>query len=732
MAMNDLLTGLNPPQEEAVQCSDGPLLILAGAGSGKTRALTRRVAWLIREHGVAPWQILAVTFTNKAAGEMRERVGELLGSSEGLWVSTFHSACVRILRQDISRLGYDSHFSIYDDQDQERLLKQVLKEMNIPEKTLKARAAASAIDSAKNKGYYPEQVPRDDHYAELTAKVYARYQQRLQESNALDFNDLLLLTLRLFEDCPEALHYWQERFRYILVDEFQDTNKVQYRLVWLLAEKHRNLCVVGDDDQSIYSWRGAEVGNILGFESDFPGCKIIRLEQNYRSSQNILDAAQAVVDKNIGRKGKELWTENPKGEPLTIEALPDDLEEGRFIAKEISRLQQAGRHLRDIAIFYRTNAQSRVLEESLRSHNLPYVMFGGVKFYSRLEVKDVLAYLRILINPADSVSARRVINVPGRGIGSVTIDKIAVFTEEAGGFLPACKMALENGALPNAAAKKVAQFVTLINDFHSRLEKQEFPQLAADLIEETGYGPQLRSERTEEARNRLDNLEQLLAGMEEHASTAGSLVEYLEQISLITDLDSYDPSLDRVTLMTLHAAKGLEFPVAFMAGMEEGVFPHSRAGYGGDEFEEERRLCYVGMTRAMDKLYLTHARRRRTYGSYQYNPPSAFLSDIPSGIPKHPAAEGLQHASGHNLASVFEQLGEQAAFDEPDFTDDEVRVVPDAEEGLRLGMNVRHVKFGVGVVRRIEGQGDSQKVIVYFHSIGPKKLLLKFAGLEPA
>jgi len=731
--MNDLLTGLNPPQEEAVRHGDGPLLILAGAGSGKTRALTRRVAWLIREHGVAPRQILAVTFTNKAAGEMRERVTDLLGSADGLWVSTFHSACVRILRQDISRLGYDSHFSIYDDQDQERLLKQVLKEMNIPEKTLKARAAAAAIDSAKNKGLYPDQVPRNDHYAELTAKVYEVYQQRLQESNALDFNDLLLQTLRLFEDCPEALQYWQERFHYVMVDEFQDTNKVQYRLVWLLAEQHRNLCVVGDDDQSIYSWRGAEVSNILDFEGDFPGCKVIRLEQNYRSSQTILGAAQAVVDKNIGRKGKELWTENPKGEPLTIEACPDDVEEGRFVAREVKRLKQAGRHLRDIAIFYRTNAQSRVLEESLRSHNLPYVMFGGLKFYSRLEVKDVLAYLRILVNPADSVSARRVINVPGRGIGAVTIDKIAVYTDAAGGFLPACKVAVENGALPNAAAKKVAAFVALIDDFTARLENQSFPQLAADLVEETGYGPQLRSEKTEEARNRLDNLEQLLAGMEEHAATAGSLSEYLEQISLITDLDSYDPSLDRVTLMTLHAAKGLEFPVVFMAGMEEGVFPHSRAGYGGDEFEEERRLCYVGMTRAMDKLYLTHARRRRTYGSYQYNPPSIFLADIPSGLPQHPAAEGLQHTASHNLASVFEQIGEQAAFDGPDdFPDDEVRVVPDAEDGLRLGMNVRHVKFGVGVVRRIEGQGDNQKVIVYFHSIGPKKLLLKFAGLEPA
>ncbi len=732
--MSDLLANLNPPQQEAVRHGDGPLLILAGAGSGKTRALTRRIAWLIREHGVTPRQILAVTFTNKAAAEMRERVEALLGTAEGLWVSTFHSACVRILRQDIGRLGYDTRFTIYDDQDQERLLRQILKELNVPEKSLKPRAAAAAIDAAKNRGLYPEAVPRNDHYAQLTATVYEKYQLRLQEANALDFNDLLLLTLRLFDECPEALQSWQDRFRHILVDEFQDTNMVQYRLVRMLAERHRNLCVVGDDDQSIYSWRGAEVGNILGFEADFPGCRIIRLEQNYRSSQTILDAAQAVVDRNVGRKGKSLWTENPKGEPLTIETCPDDVEEGRFISREIRRLQRAGRHLRDIAVFYRTNAQSRVLEEALRSEGLPYVMFGGVKFYSRLEVKDVLAYLRVLVNPADSISAMRVVNVPGRGIGAATIDKISAFTSEAGGFLPACRLALDRGSLPAAAANKVAAFVALLDDFSSRLEEHPFPRLAADLIEETGYGPQLRSEKTEEARSRLDNLEQLLAGMEEHAATAGSLSEYLEQISLITDLDSYDPSLDRVTLMTLHAAKGLEFPVVFMAGMEEGVFPHARVGYGGDAFEEERRLCYVGMTRAMDKLYLTHARRRRTYGSYQYNPPSIFLSDIPTPLPERPAAAGMQHAVGHNLASVFEQLGEQAAADVQDdfFEEDEVRVVPDAEDGLRLGMNVRHVKFGVGVVRRIEGQGDNQKVVVYFRSIGPKKLLLKFAGLEPA
>ena len=732
--MSELLEGLNPPQIEAVRQVDGPLLILAGAGSGKTRALTRRVAWMIRECSIQPYEILAVTFTNKAAGEMRERVGELLDSAEGLWVSTFHSACVRILRRDINHLGFDSHFTIYDDSDQERLLKDVLKQLDVPERFMKPRAAAAAIDSAKNRGLFPNDLPGTDPQSELVAQVYDRYQKRLQQANALDFGDLLLQTQRLFDEHPKVLDTWRHRFRYIMVDEFQDTNRIQYNLVRSLASGHGNLCVVGDDDQSIYSWRGAEVGNILGFEQDFPGTHIIRLEQNYRSSQTILAAAQAVVDRNAKRKEKELWTENPSGEKLTLETLPDDVEEARYIADEIAKLHRNGRRkLRDISVFYRTNAQSRVLEEALRSQNLPYVMFGGVKFYSRMEVKDILAYLRLLINPVDSIAARRIINIPARGIGATTVGRIAELEEEAGGFLAACSLAVERGTLPKAASGKVAGFVSLIKEFQSRLDDQPYPQLAADLIDVIGYADQLRAEKTEEARNRLDNIEQLLAGMEETATKMSSLQEYLEQVALITDLDSYDPSLDRVTLLTLHAAKGLEFPIVFMSGMEEGLFPNARSSATRTELEEERRLCYVGMTRAMDKLYLTHARRRRMFGSYQYNPPSLFLAEIPVQLLDAVApSPGLQHTSEHNLASVFEQLGEEAGLDDTFADDDDVRVVPDAEEGLRLGMQVRHAKFGVGTVRRIEGQGDNQKVIVYFKTAGAKKLLLRFAGLEPA
>lgn len=729
--MGDLLKGLNPMQQLAVQHDQGPLLLLAGAGSGKTRALTHRIAWLVQKYKVDVWQILAVTFTNKAAGEMKERLERLLGSAEGLWVSTFHAACVRILRREIEALGFSRNFTIYDDQDQERLLKTILLELGIEEKQLKARAVAAAIDRAKNRGLWPEQMVNDSDSEQIT-RIYALYQERLKRANALDFGDLLMQTVRLFETHPAILEKYRQRFRYVMVDEFQDTNQVQYRLIHLLASGHGNLCVVGDDDQSIYRWRGAEVGNILGFERDYPGCVTIRLEQNYRSTSAILDAAGAVVGHNRGRKAKKLWTENPRGEGVTVQTLPDDLEEARYLASEIARFRLAGRHLRDVAIFYRTNAQSRVIEEALRNERLPYVMFGGVKFYARMEVKDVLAYLRILSNPADSVAARRIINVPARGIGAVTVHKIAEFENEAGGFLPACRRALERGVLQGAAAAKVRGFADLIEAFRGRSAQTPYPQLTAELIEESGYGPQLRNEKTDEARNRLDNLEQLLAGMEEHFGSEGTLEEYLEQVALIADVDSYDPSLDRVTLMTLHAAKGLEFPVVFMSGMEEGLFPHSRAASGPEEMEEERRLCYVGMTRAMEKLLLSHARRRRVFGDYQFNPPSRFLGEIPESLLERPAGGGLHKPASHNLASLFDQTQPDYSAEEAVAGADEVRVVPDAEEGLRIGLHVRHIKFGTGIVRRIEGQGDNQKVTISFQRFGPKKLLVKFAGLEPA
>ncbi len=729
MTTSELTAGLNPEQRQAVLHGEGPLLILAGAGSGKTRTLTQRIAHLIRVQGVEPWRILAVTFTNKAAAEMKRRVQQLVGTDE-LWVSTFHAACVRILRREISALGYQSNFTICDDQDQERLLKEVLTELNISERTLKARGAAQAIDSAKNRGLLPADFDRSDFYGEQVAKVYELYQARMKLANALDFGDLILLTVKLFETHPEILSRWQERFHYLLVDEFQDTNGIQYQLVRLLAARHHNLCVVGDDDQSIYRWRGAEVGNILNFEVDYPGSVTIRLEQNYRSTRNILAAAGAVVARNVGRKGKSLWTENPTGDPIIIEPLPDDLEEARFVAGEINKLRSAGRHLRDIAVLYRINAQSRSLEEALVRERLPYVMFGGVKFYSRMEIKDILAYLRLLINPSDSLAARRIINVPARGIGTTTVERIAALQDEAGGFFSACQLALQRGELGRSGGK-VQAFIDLIDSFRAKLVDFPYPQLTSIIIEESGYGPALLSERSEEAKDRLDNLQQLLTGMEERFAQEKTLVDYLEDVALVTDLDSYDGSLDRVTLMTVHAAKGLEYPVVFMAGMEEGLFPLARSSESREELEEERRLCYVGMTRAMEKLYLVHARKRRVFGDYQFNPPSSFLSDIPiSVIERGRRQSPLHKQAGHNLSSLFDQP--LPTVEEAEEFSDSVRHVAEAEEGLRIGSKVRHLKFGVGVVRRIEGSGESCKVTVWFNSVGPKKLLLKFAGLEPA
>ncbi|MDA3903881.1 MAG: UvrD-helicase domain-containing protein [Desulfuromusa sp.] len=747
--MADLLDALNEPQRQAVLHEDGPLLLLAGAGSGKTRALTHRVAYLICERGVPAWKIMAVTFTNKAATEMRERLEALLGQGELPWISTFHSSCARILRQEIHHLGYGKDFSIYDDQDQLRLLRDLLKAQKVSEKILKPRAAASFIDRAKNRGLMPDSLDEVRSDEQLLAELYAQYQKKLKAANAVDFGDLLLLTVRLFEDYPEVRQRWQERFSHLLIDEFQDTNRVQYRLIQLLLGDKINLCVVGDDDQSIYRWRGAEVDNILGFDHDFSDVKIIRLEQNYRSSQTILQAAGGVVGHNNDRREKELWTDNPAGDAIHIEASPDDLDEARFVAGEVGRLQTQGLGLRDIAVFYRTNAQSRAIEEALRGSRIPYVMFGGVKFYARQEVKDALSYLRVLVNPSDSLAARRIINVPARGIGHTTVERIAAFEAEGVGFLAACRLALQHNALKGAAVRRVTDFLILIDAFTVRLERVPYPQLMAELIDESGYGPALKEEAEQaltgdgrqEAKGRLENLEQLLVGMEEHATVDGSVYDYLEQIALITDLDKYDATQQRVTLMTLHSAKGLEFPVVFMTGMEEGLFPHSRSGDLGEDLAEERRLCYVGMTRAMQKLYLSHARRRRVYGTYQFNPPSRFLAEIPPELLADfelAVTDNESPATVHNLASLADLVAEKEInlppenkVSAPSYQSPSRESAPDDAGSLRLGARVRHVKFGIGSVRSLEGSGDKQKVTVYFNSVGTKKLLLKFAGLMP-
>ncbi len=734
----EILKHLNPPQLEAVKHGEGPLLVLAGAGSGKTRVIVHRIAWLIREHGVRPWQILAVTFTNKAAGEMRERVEKLLGGIETPQISTFHATCVRILRRDIGRLGFGSNFAIYDDRESERLLKEILKEQDIDDKKYPAKAFAAAIDDCKNVGNSPSDLACGDPMAERLLRVYSAYQERLKKCNALDFGDLLLYTARLFEEFPEVLAYYRDRWQWLLVDEYQDTNPVQYRLVRLLAGERRNLCVVGDDDQSIYRWRGADIRNILDFERDFPRVKVVKLEQNYRSTSTILSAAGAVVAQNRGRKAKTLWTENPLGEKIVYKRLEDERAEARFICQEAARWLRTGGTLRDIAVFYRTNAQSRSAEDALVADGIPYHMVGGMRFYERMEVKDILAYLKLIDNPADEISIKRIINVPPRGIGHSTVDRIDEIAAAQGLiYFDALRAAAGSSALSTGPRSKVAAFVRMIDDIIELSGNLQLAELAAKIINDTGYSTRLKEERTAEAADRLANLEELLVAMEEFSRGGddAGLSQFLEQVALVSDLERNDAGKSSTTLMTLHSAKGLEFPLVFIIGMEEKLFPHARSLEDPEQMEEERRLCYVGMTRAREKLFLTNARRRRIFGQDQFNQPSRFIADIPKELlesdesvsaPREWGAVSRSPAylpQGHNLASVF-------ASEEMNYN--EVEMVPDDSEDVYIGMKVRHAKFGAGTIRKIEGFGDSQKVIVWFGSVGPKKLLVRFAGLERA
>ncbi len=757
----ELLKNLNTPQRDAVLHAEGPILILAGAGSGKTRVITNRIAYLIQERGVPPWNIMAVTFTNKAAREMAERVTKLLRGGDLPLIATFHAACGRMLRRDIHHLGFLPSFAIYDDRDSERLLKDVIAEMDLDEKRFAVKAVSAKIDDFKNRGLFPEAigpVPPGDVYTRTVVSIYGAYQERLKKCNALDFGDMMLQTVRLLTVVPEVRSYYQERFRWLLVDEYQDTNPVQYQLIRLLAGERRNLCVVGDDDQSIYSWRGADIRNILEFEKDFPGVTIIRLEQNYRSSATILAAAGAVVQQNYGRKGKTLWTENPQGEPICYERVESDRDEARFVSREIGRLRNGGLSLEEMAVFYRTNAQSRLIEEALVASAIPYHIVGGVRFYSRMEVKDILAYLRVLDNPADEVSLKRIINVPARGIGTTTVDKISLHAARQGGrFFDALQDAGRDGLLAAGARSKVAAFTVLLEHFREAALESTLADLTRSVMEQSGYLDRLKNSRDEDDAERLENLEQLLAAIDEFSekNPDSGLSDFLEQVSLVSDLEQGETGQPSVTLMTLHAAKGLEFKAVFMIGMEEKLFPHGRSLDDLDGMEEERRLCYVGMTRARERLYLLNARRRYLFGQEQCNPPSRFIKDIPrellaetleQNVPftgrygsesatrppvreefsyrasSSPRTTGDEQSPSHNLAAV-------TAFD------NDIEVIPEPceeHDGVFVGMKVRHGKFGLGTIRKIEGEGEGQKVIVWFGSVGPKKLLLRFAGLERA
>ncbi len=737
--LDAILADLNPRQEEAVVHKEGPLLVLAGAGSGKTRVITRRIAYLIGYCGVSPWNILAVTFTNKAAGEMKRRVADLLdqawpepGRRDGLsvWVGTFHSTCVRILRKHGGTIGLRSSFVIYDEGDQLSLMRDCLRALGLSERALNPRTVLSRISRAKNELLSPEEyaLVANDHMEERTARVYRMYQERLEGLQALDFDDLLMGTVHLFERHPEVLAAYQDLWRYILVDEYQDTNHAQYRLIHLLAGKHGNLCVVGDDDQSIYKWRGADLDNILDFERDHPGCAVIRLEQNYRSTQRILDGAGRVVAHNIGRKGKTLWTENEEGDPIVLYRCLDEVDEALFAVGTIrSQVADEGSRYDDYAIFYRTNAQSRVLEEALRQALIPYIIVGGLRFYERKEIKDLLAYLRWVVNPADLVSFKRIVNAPARGIGPATVAKLELLAiQDKSTIWEACKRAVAEKLLPPKQRAAMEGLLQLIEEARSKSGVVSLPEMVDELITATGYAEELRAEGTPETQGRLENLKELVTAAQEFVerSEEGSLQAFLDSVALIADIDEYAEGRGAVTLMTLHMAKGLEFPTVFMVGMEEGIFPHAYALSDERELEEERRLCYVGITRAKRRLYLTSARQRRLYGSQSFNLPSRFLDEIPAEV-----LEIRDRWESHALASSAAAAEGPAVYEHSTLNSER----PDDEafvDRLYPGARVRHPDFGIGVVRERTGSGDNLKVVVKFNGVGEKRLLVKYAQLE--
>jgi DNA helicase-2/ATP-dependent DNA helicase PcrA len=731
----DLLGGLNPVQREAVTHHDGPLLVVAGAGSGKTRVLTHRIAHLIRDHGVSPFEILAITFTNKAADEMKQRVEALVGPvARKMWVSTFHSACVRILRREAAQLEYPSNFTIYDQSDAVRLVGYVVRDLGLDPKRFPPRTVHAAISAAKNDDVSAA-VYRERAGAIFERKigdVYVEYQQRLHKAGAMDFDDLLQVTATLLRQHPDVLDHYRRRFRHILVDEYQDTNKVQNELVLALAGEHRNICVVGDTDQSIYRFRGADIRNILEFEEAFPDCTVIVLEQNYRSTQTILDAANAVIANNLGRKPKELWTDSGAGQLIVRYHADDESDEAQWVAHEISRLHDEGERWGDLAVFYRTNAMSRVIEEHLMRLGIPYTVVGGTKFYDRREVKDALAYVRAVVNPVDEVSIKRVLNVPKRGVGDSTVGRLDAWANAHGvAFIEALRRS-DDAGVSGRAVKGIAEFLDLLDELTETAADGPATMIEA-ILDRTGYVADLQAEHTIEAEGRLENLAELIGVAREF----NDVNEFLEQVSLVADTDELPEGSDEtsVVLMTLHAAKGLEFPSVFLVGMEDGVFPHLRSLGEPDELEEERRLAYVGITRARERLYLTNAWSRMLYGATQYNPPSRFLDEIPSNLVHH--AEGSRETRIRERGTSFGSGGWTSSVhrNRDEIVERALRPkgpTPRGAEalGLRIGDDVRHAKWGEGVIIDIEGSGDKAEATVHFADVGEKRLLLSWAPLE--
>ncbi len=730
---------LNREQQEAVLHVEGPLLILAGAGSGKTRVLTYRIAHLIDECGVNPWNILAITFTNKAAGEMRERVDKIVGyGSESIWVSTFHSTCVRILRRYIDRLGYDTNFTIYDTEDQKTVMKSVCQKLELDSKLYKERMLLNVISHAKDEYISPNEFlleAKGDFRQEKIAQAYVEYQKELKKNNALDFDDLLVKAVELFQSCPDVLEYYQNRFRYIMVDEYQDTNTVQFKFISTLARQYRNLCVVGDDDQSIYKFRGANIRNILDFEKVFPDAKVVKLEQNYRSTQNILDAANGVIANNRGRKEKALWTENEQGEPIMFQQFQNGYEEAEYVAGEISKKVRNGEaEYEDFAVLYRTNAQSRLFEEKFLYANIPYKIVGGVNFYSRKEIKDILAYLKTIDNGKDDLAVRRIINVPKRGIGNVTLSKVQAHADSRGiSFFEALEEANEIPGLGKAALK-IQPFVHLIHEMRLSLADMSMQDLIQAILDKTGYAEDLKNEDTDESKARLENIDEFInkAVTYEEGAEEPNLSGFLEEVALVADIDSVEDGDNRVLLMTLHSAKGLEFPYVYLAGMEDGLFPSYMSIVADDpteEIEEERRLCYVGITRAMKELTITCARCRMVRGETQYNNVSRFVREIPaellarkSVMPREPKKpEVPQHTSYQKAKEAFRTK----TFDPQQF-----KVVKADKLDYTVGDQVSHVKFGKGTVLEITEGGRDYEVKVDFERFGVKKMFASFAKLK--
>ncbi len=730
---------LNEEQQKAVLHTEGPLLILAGAGSGKTRVLTYRIARLIDECGVNPWNILAITFTNKAAGEMRERVDKIVGyGSESIWISTFHSTCVRILHRYIDRLGYDTRFTIYDTEDQKTVLKDVCRRLQVDTKMYKERVLLNTISHAKDEYISPEEfrlAARGDFRQEKIAEVYLEYQKELKKNNALDFDDLIVKTVELFQSCPDVLEYYQDRFRYILVDEYQDTNTVQFKLISLLAKKYQNLCVVGDDDQSIYKFRGANIENILNFERVFSDTTVIKLEQNYRSTQNILDAANGVIAHNRGRKEKALWTQNEKGEPIIFQLLQSAYEEAEYVTGEIRRKVNRGEaEYRDFAVLYRTNYQSRAFEEKFLMANIPYKIVGGVNFYSRREIKDVLAYLKTVDNGKDDLAVHRIINVPKRGIGATTINKVQAHADATGlSFFEALEEAKEIPGIGKAALK-IAPFVHMIHEWRLKLADLSLEELIQEVLDKTGYTKSLEEEGTEEAEARLDNIGELVskAVLYEEGTDHPDLSEFLEEVALVADVDSVEDGDNRVLLMTLHSAKGLEFPYVSLVGMEDGVFPSYMSiasDNPAEEIEEERRLCYVGITRAMKELTITAARVRMIRGENHYNNLSRFVREIPSGlIGRKSAVPPAPRAKQMPVNDAYTKARE--AFRTKTFDPKQFQVVKADRLDYGVGDRVSHVKFGEGTVLDITEGGRDYEVKVEFDRAGIKKMFASFAKLK--